>query len=55
MKTIISILLVSWFISTDNAPKYYVYKQTMSCVCKIQLETERPLFGAQHLGPFNTR
>ena len=35
------------------AAKWYVYKQTLSSVCKAQLETERPHLGIQHLGPFD--
>ena len=35
--------------------QWFVYKQTTSNLCKVQRPEERPLFGDQHLGPFNTK
>ncbi len=51
----IPLLIVSCTQTTKTTTEYFVYKNTMSNACKVQLPTERPLLGAKHLGPFATK
>ena len=41
--------------SKSQSETWYVYKTDVGNVCKVQLPTELPHFGEQHLGPYNTR